>query len=1545
MVTKPRVQRKRRARKTEAVPHDTIGAFVRSLMWRLITAFIEKNGSVFWLFGKVFREYKAFAKPIQRNHVSLRDIESIQFQNQFYCLLNDLGFRQKTLTLLISRTPEARGNTVNELQSQARSLIGREKAEKTVGAIISTLETIKNSKIISQLLNGAKEESLVDAILKTAHEIDLGAVKTPITMDHILRSIDRLGKSTAPQQSASSKSDYRAVLKRFTDNTLEGIEINLEGIGRLDRIESVQALELGLREKAVLLLGEAGSGKTGVMASLAQSLNVEGECVIFIRADDVASQFTGTCTANDLSKSLGLDKTLTEIIASVTSTNNRVWLLLDQLDDVADEAVGAAFVQVVKLLKNTEGCIIIASCRSYEAEFPGFVGTIGLPTLHIAGLPPEEVCRCLRLLGLRPRADLVALCSNLLNLSLLATLAGEKVLLGDLVVEAQLWRALRIYLDERRKGPLLDFSCDCAILSAQSPTGSFSTTDRPKTKQLVSLGILAKMSDGRYRFRHERLRNYFVAFDAVVRRQESLPDALSRLSVPKSKTIIPWMVQIADQEASSGLEGMFRDYRRMFSPIPRKALMLSLPLVRTPSPLLAGIIWNISGENEGEFYAHESLCSEIPKDPHWAEALWEAGVFDRASRVKIGEIGQKSAEAVLELLPLVPVSLHKQVLDWIGELQTPPLNLTGLCAFLLKVPDGEFCDGIKIVVDWWGQSADEIIVGPLGEVHEPFNTRRVLGLFDIAKRLEKCGDHHSAVQLVTMATSPMMRTWSSEDKILSPRYRETFEPPDHAHDDSSFGQKLGIAPTHLIDIFRDHIRSIKKLDASGVLSKAGNPYACWSNATHLLAPGRLDRKNEWALWYGALLTVTRTAVKQNQRNGVKFIRELLESEDLLEVRIGLHLLSEFARIRSGLLTYLVERGVFKEPAFLGEGIRIFDKARGKERTTLVKGVASDLAIAIRVLDPNLPDHLSLNFMMSKSLIRWADEIAFTARQPSSSKRDFSALALFIVAHGDHHRIKAWSFDKLNRLCDICVESKIRSTTRVETMGGTILHDSTPDWESLCTASREVESSLELRFATHFDEALRRGSEWIKKPIGYAMLAAAQRWLRDKGKDTLYGAKRAKRMAKSKAKLLPRVVPRLLKAYQEVPFLSGGISPALRAQYVGLLSGLLRTLPDSIVQKTMPLISPALRQLALCRDPGSVRSYGQVFADDSLPMSTAAMALHVLIRLLWMERYGSRTTFDVLSDPSWDPQAVITISSEDDRRAITALLEVVRTGNVEIGRVFGLWIGNLSILDSAFCCQALEAVLKGDAEIVNPFVASFVSENSNWFLFRELRELFRRVIEDENANISDDFVRMVAWAYLIGWDGELGDGNLLFMIRQRQHWKNSSLLSEIVCHLYDSLEVRSEMWNKVRALWQLASNEKNMEELAGFWRCLQRCRADSEEAQLHVHVPEMVVTLEPLLMETCIALSSEPSYVTESVNAIVRYLANQSIGHEELVTRLMHICLGVDGKNYSSIAGHSEYAREVLRNAIAVGGEAKRLATEIIERHEKESHKSLVGLLL
>lgn len=184
-------------------------------------------------------------------------------------------------------------------------------------------------------------------------------------------------------------------LARRAPGLLEWPQVLPDGVW-LDRPELITLIETinTKPHSTTILLGSPGSGKSALLARLGNHFKDDGvTTVIAIKADQISATIK---TDEDLGTALGLDGPAMDTISRL-STTNKILLLVDQMDAVADLADLHtsrlnALIDLITGLFETKNIHIVASARTFEFNHdPRFVRmdaqhiTLTLPAWTIVG--------------------------------------------------------------------------------------------------------------------------------------------------------------------------------------------------------------------------------------------------------------------------------------------------------------------------------------------------------------------------------------------------------------------------------------------------------------------------------------------------------------------------------------------------------------------------------------------------------------------------------------------------------------------------------------------------------------------------------------------------------------------------------------------------------------------------------------------------------------------------------------------------------------------------------------------------------------------------------------------------------------------------------------------------------------------------------------------------------------------------------------------------------------------------------------------------------
>ncbi|EEO9712509.1 ATP-binding protein [Salmonella enterica] len=125
--------------------------------------------------------------------------------------------------------------------------------------------------------------------------------------------------------------------------------------------ECQDAVEQAVQSGSLLIIGEPGAGKSGVLNALARSLRNRGDDVLELAVDHYSVE-----SLEGLSRELRLDHCLTEVLEAWDGTSHG-WLIIDALDATRGGKGEAVFRPLIEQVLNQKGrWRVIASIRSFD---------------------------------------------------------------------------------------------------------------------------------------------------------------------------------------------------------------------------------------------------------------------------------------------------------------------------------------------------------------------------------------------------------------------------------------------------------------------------------------------------------------------------------------------------------------------------------------------------------------------------------------------------------------------------------------------------------------------------------------------------------------------------------------------------------------------------------------------------------------------------------------------------------------------------------------------------------------------------------------------------------------------------------------------------------------------------------------------------------------------------------------------------------------------------------------------------------------------------
>ena len=195
----------------------------------------------------------------------------------------------------------------------------------------------------------------------------------------LLKALNSAGVSArAPRSYRNDIQRLRDHSARVTNRLAEHASIRL---GRADlRIQRpyVSVLKETAETGPVLVIGEPGAGKSGVLHSLSETLREEGRDVIVLAAEQPPFVSSG-----GLRDELRLDHDVVDVLANWPGTQP-AFLLIDALDAARTEPSAAALRSLIREVgERADQWNVVASIREYDARYSRDLATI------FKGIPPD----------------------------------------------------------------------------------------------------------------------------------------------------------------------------------------------------------------------------------------------------------------------------------------------------------------------------------------------------------------------------------------------------------------------------------------------------------------------------------------------------------------------------------------------------------------------------------------------------------------------------------------------------------------------------------------------------------------------------------------------------------------------------------------------------------------------------------------------------------------------------------------------------------------------------------------------------------------------------------------------------------------------------------------------------------------------------------------------------------------------------------------------------------------------------------------------------
>jgi len=371
--------------------------------------------------------------------------------------------------------------------------------------------------------------------------------------------LENMGNKSLDEQDIENIKLLNEKFSRITSRNLRKIQTKIPGLKEpLVRNEAMLVEGQLLQGQHVVLTGEAGTGKSGIAARIAQNAMETGKATLLIDARDIST----SQTEKDVREYLDLTESFVSTIEQICDVMG-CRIILDQLDNVAGLRSAKIVVELIQeLVQGIEGLELMAVCRNKELHERDLLNGLlsnGLAEVICNEITQDQVANVLGSIGVKDySSEVLSFGKNLLNLELIGQIHGQQpdfdfstltdvVYLWDKYIDIWYVREGRDVGEEMFK-----YAANLSRLGLNHPDGIIER-EMPAPgalQRLVSWGIITLVDGRMYRFRHEKFQDYIYARDAADRLL--LPQSiLNEIPDHKSRNVFWWVESIYASRNSS----------------------------------------------------------------------------------------------------------------------------------------------------------------------------------------------------------------------------------------------------------------------------------------------------------------------------------------------------------------------------------------------------------------------------------------------------------------------------------------------------------------------------------------------------------------------------------------------------------------------------------------------------------------------------------------------------------------------------------------------------------------------------------------------------------------------------------------------------------------------------------------------------------------------------------------------------------------------------------------------------------------------------------
>ncbi|WP_199722494.1 hypothetical protein [Haloarcula sp. Atlit-47R] len=479
-----------------------------------------------------------------------------------------------------------------------------------------------------------------------------------------------------------SPEKIRTVFQQETTRTLDNIQTEIPGIGHIKRRETAFVREPLESTENVIVTGDGGVGKSGVLGSVVEDWDSE---TLFLDASVHSTIEDSAELADQIDLGGDLGRSIRQI-----SIEEPLLVIVDQLDEV-DKPTGEAFQEFLLKIAGQDEVAVAFACRTYELEereeFEQLESSDLFSTKREIGHLDESDAEehLIELIGSSPSDELIGLARKMEHLDIIAQLADENIDLDDIGGEVSLWEGYRELLEREERPDGTSRGDDVvnravlyatrAIENREDGINIFSINpDRTwEDDRLISKDVIAPASDRpgdrKFRFRHPSFLRYLYAWDAV-QDNRAIQDVTAQIDERLAKDIFRFMFIRYLQEGGADQIGQIpegSDASNFAKEFLEEALdnenglgdytaKKILDEVKTWDATANDELTNIVLEKLDERETLKTYFFGNPPHPSWAIALRERGKFEDPPDVflqYLRNLAPEHPDVASEVLPAV----------------------------------------------------------------------------------------------------------------------------------------------------------------------------------------------------------------------------------------------------------------------------------------------------------------------------------------------------------------------------------------------------------------------------------------------------------------------------------------------------------------------------------------------------------------------------------------------------------------------------------------------------------------------------------------------------------------------------------------------------------------------------------------------------------------------------------------------------------------------------------------------------------------------------